>query len=194
MKRITIASAATVSICFPVLSLASVDLEGQLLQCRNLADSLERLVCFDRIALVLSQAQQTPSVSEHLASKNSGVPAISAREVKVIESADTVVADAPAVDQSLSNSEVAPASASRNEPWSDVKDRPEIIESVISGTSRRPRGELTITLENGQVWTQTSSKKRRLEAGDSIQIKPGLFGGFQLFPEHGRPMRVRRIR
>lgn len=76
-------------------------------------------------------------------------------------------------------------------------ERPELekLEAQVSEVGEKPRGELIVTLDNGQVWEQVEAKTGfRLRSGDSVTITPGALRSFWLQGESGRQTRVRRVR
>ncbi len=68
------------------------------------------------------------------------------------------------------------------------------LSSTVSDVSRRPRGELLITLENGQIWVETKpSSYFPLKVGDTVKIRRRAFGSFRLTEPSGRSTQVRRV-
>ena len=56
-------------------------------------------------------------------------------------------------------------------------------------------GQRIVILENGQVWAQTGSHSSGyLKAGDLVQVRKGLVGGYALVMSNGVTVRVRRTR
>lgn len=72
---------------------------------------------------------------------------------------------------------------------------PERIESRVAKVNHASGGQRGFHLENGQVWTQTeSSSLGHVRAGDLVQVRKGLVGGYQLVTLGGVALRVRRAR
>ncbi len=68
------------------------------------------------------------------------------------------------------------------------------LSSTVSDVSHRPRGELLITLENGQIWVETKpSSYFPLKVGDTVKIRRRAFGSFRLTEPSGRSTQVRRV-
>jgi hypothetical protein len=66
--------------------------------------------------------------------------------------------------------------------------------AVVSGISNRPRGELIVTLDNGQVWTQIEASRYPLKTGDHVEIDVGAMGSYVLWcPANRRATKVTRI-
>jgi hypothetical protein len=71
---------------------------------------------------------------------------------------------------------------------------PKEIHAVVSGVARRPRGELVITLDNGQVWAQlTPQEFFPLQAGDTVVIAKGALGSYSLATPAKRGAKVTRL-
>jgi FKBP-type peptidyl-prolyl cis-trans isomerase len=71
----------------------------------------------------------------------------------------------------------------------------EQLQAQVTKVSTKPHGELVVTLENGQVWTEIQTNSgARVKAGDRVTIKPGALGSFLLAAPNGRSTRVTRVR
>jgi FKBP-type peptidyl-prolyl cis-trans isomerase len=71
----------------------------------------------------------------------------------------------------------------------------EQLQAQVTKVSTKPHGELVVTLENGQVWTEIqTSSGARVKTGDRVTIKPGALGSFLLVAPNGRSTRVTRVR
>ena len=72
---------------------------------------------------------------------------------------------------------------------------PESITGTVAAVGRRPAGELTVTLENGQVWTQVMVDQRaRVAVGDTVTIKKAALGSHLLVTQGRYATRVRRVK
>lgn len=71
----------------------------------------------------------------------------------------------------------------------------EQLQAQVTKVSTKPHGELVVTLENGQVWTEIQTNSgARVKAGDRVAIKAGALGSFLLVAPNGRSTRVTRVR
>ena len=74
----------------------------------------------------------------------------------------------------------------------------EMLESItgtVVAVGRRPTGELTVTLKNGQVWTQvTVDQRAKVAAGDTVTIKKAALGSHLLETQGRYATRVRRVK
>lgn len=53
--------------------------------------------------------------------------------------------------------------------------------ATVAAIDKRPRGELVVTLDNGQVWAQKSAERYfPIAVGDSVEILSGALGSFRL--------------
>jgi hypothetical protein len=53
--------------------------------------------------------------------------------------------------------------------------------ATVTAIEKRPRGELVVTLDNGQVWAQKSADRYfPLKVGDPVAILAGSLGSFRL--------------
>jgi len=77
-------------------------------------------------------------------------------------------------------------------------NKPEEVQNVAARvTDRRSNadGEFIVTLDNGQVWTQTELDTLAMpQAGEVVAIRRGLLGSFLLVTSHGVSTRVRRLK
>jgi hypothetical protein len=58
---------------------------------------------------------------------------------------------------------------------------PKRATATVTAIEKRPRGELVVTLDNGQVWAQKSADRYfPLKVGDPVAILAGSLGSFRL--------------
>lgn len=134
--------------------------------CASESDDRRRLSCYDREIAQLVGSERAES------SRAQDVPT-------------------PAADEFGYRGKVAREELDRKAAQEDMNER---MDATITEVSSRPRGELVITLDNGQIWEQkTANSKIKLEAGDEIEIKKGAFGSFMLVTPSGRGTRVSRV-
>jgi len=126
----------------------------QLLDCRAIGDSAQRLACYDRQAAVMSQA-------------------IATRELVVIDKAR-----ANQAKRSLFGFSVPSFGGLFGGNEDDIKQ----IESTVAGVSHNPEGGWVLKLADGSVWSQVDDAPMGLppRRGDKVVVKRGLMGGFYL--------------
>lgn len=58
---------------------------------------------------------------------------------------------------------------------------PKRISATVTAIDKQPRGELVVTLDNGQVWAQKNADRYfPLKVGDPVAILAGSLGSFRL--------------
>ena len=69
------------------------------------------------------------------------------------------------------------------------------ITAIVTAVRAKPYGELVITLDNDQVWTEIATgSKIRIKAGDSVKIETGALGSYSVIAPNGRSSKVSRVR
>lgn len=133
--------------------------------CRLIKDDAERLACYD---------------------STFGRPPVSAA---VPDTAKTPREVAPAVqDFGLTEEQ-------RNQKKEVPAPTIDLIESRIATIERHPRDRFTLTLENGQKWTQLEPTPiQRFRVGEAITIRKAAFDSYLARgPSSGTGVRVRRV-
>lgn len=126
----------------------------RLLDCRKVAETDQRLACYDRQINVLSGA-------------------IASRDVVVIDKARATAAKRDLFGFSTPNFGGLFGAGS-----DDIKQ----IESTVSGVSNNQDGGWVLKLADGSVWTQVDDAMLGLppRRGDKVIVKRGLMGSFYL--------------
>jgi hypothetical protein len=163
---------ALLPLAFAVLAAQAAD--GDVPQrCAGIGDDTARLACYDAIF-------RKPAAS---AASTAG-PAAAAGTVPVSAAA------------SLESDFGLTESARRARDAQTAQQ--ELLESItgtVTAVSRRPAGELTVTLENGQVWTQvTLDQRARVSVGDTVTIRKAALGSHLLETQGRYATRVRRLK
>jgi hypothetical protein len=152
-------------------------IEDRLLACAGEVDDSSRLRCFDDVAGELAVAD-TPSVPPEAAPV-----------------AEVAVA-AAITEASLSDVEQFGMTVELAEEKAGVGGETELLEisTVAVEVTERIRGELVVTLDNGQIWTEKDSKAGfRVKAGDTVVIRKGRLGGYRMVDRSGRASAVVRV-
>jgi hypothetical protein len=182
----------------PALVLAA---EGQQVeaarQCAQQKDSLQRLVCYDRIFLAdeaspVAAAAAPAAVAAPVAAAPAAVVApvaVAPAAVAAPAAAAVVAAPKPAA--------VAPAlgDESLKKNKKDVVEAPKSMEARVTAV-RETRPQLfRMTLENGQIWQQMeSSSLFHVKNGDSVRIEKGSMGSYRMSLTKGSGwVRVTRV-
>lgn len=126
----------------------------QLLGCRTIADSAQRLACYDRQTSALNSA-------------------IASREVVVVDKARV-----SAAKRSLFGFSVPNFGGLFGSGADEIKQ----IESTVAGVTQNADGGWTLKLADGSVWTQVDDAPLGLppRRGDKVVVKRGSLGSFYL--------------
>ena len=73
--------------------------------------------------------------------------------------------------------------------WEDA----ESFVSTIKKIRSREKQRMVFLLDNDQVWIQTEPRPQPFREGETVSIKAGLMGGFNMRSKSGAFTRVRRI-
>jgi hypothetical protein len=140
------------------------DLAKRIAACTHEQDDARRLACFDRAAAPDAREETTSAAEKVDATQTFG----------------------------LHGSELA-----RNRDDDDTAREsaaPKRISAKVAGIDKRPRGELVVTLDNGQVWAQKEvGAYFPIKVGDPVTILAGTLGSFRLVAG-SRATAVTRVR
>jgi hypothetical protein len=163
----------------PVQGSTPDPLPVQLKHCASLTVAGARLACYDALAGSSALSQVAPPAPA--ASSSAGTAAIAASGASGTPS--------PAKTDMEFGVHNGPLEAKLISP-----QREKHMLAVVSAVSNRPRGELVVTLDNGQVWVQLEPTNYPLKAGDHVEIDVGALGSYILWsPSNRRATKVTRI-
>jgi hypothetical protein len=139
--------------------------------CRSQVDERERLHCYDAAVDGASAAAAVPDAA---------VPSTSSAKRRPGEPASPAMM--PAASAPLAAKVAAPTPTAT------------MFTAKVVALSFRPSGAVNVTLDNGQVWTQYGPEGRvPLKAGDTVILRPGLFGASVLVGPSGWITKVHPI-
>ena len=169
---VKVAVAAVLSgmgLCFSLARAAEVSSEA-LLACAKESNDARRLQCFDALVTELAPAPAAP--------------------VAAAAAATTKPAPAPAP---------AITAEERFGARGDLKQekQPELsdLTATVTEVGAKPYGQLVVTLDNGQVWTEIAAgSKLKVKTGDVVKIERGALGSYLLIAPSGRSSKVSRVR
>ncbi len=160
--------------------------------CSLITNNDLRLLCYDSLFLKSQEkvrvetpetVQQPPNDSLQPQIEMEVMQPIKVTVVK--EEADTIVQQQNTVEnQDIGKEQLKPKRSKR---------KTESITARVVKVSARPRGELIVELENGQVWVQSSVRWFKVKPGDRVSITKYRLGGYSLRTEGGASTRVRRV-
>ena len=146
--------------------------------CAAIEDDRTRLDCYDAI------------FSRPAASAPEGPSSVAAPAMVGTAAAPAAAAPSPEADFGLTE-----AAKRAREPEESREQFPESISGKVAKVSRQPAGELVVTLENGQIWTQVQVDVRaRVAAGDTVTVKKAALGSHLLVTANRYATRVRRVK
>lgn len=150
-------------------------LRDQLAACAQENMDAARLACYDALARVPAPvAEAPPPPAPTPAPATAPVAAATAATVEAAPAADPVAEFGQA----------------------EEVDEDELVEisAMATAVKKRPAGQLLITLDNGQTWTEKDHEANfRVKVGDTLRIKKGRFGGYTMYTEYRRSSKVTRV-
>lgn len=164
-------------------------MSDELLRCRALDGGRARLDCYDQLADVVAEGTVITLPVEDLdaagQTRDLGLPEQSARPDPGLPQPSA------RPDPGLREPPARPDRGLREPPV-----RPDRVAASIASMRRLPRGQLEVTLDNGQVWSEIESSSRsRYTLGDLITIERTRMGNYRLrVDETGYTNSVKRVR
>ena len=167
MAAAVIAAGASASAARPMPNTATPQTVQQLIACRSITDSAERLACYDRQSETLSRA-------------------IATKDVVVIDKQR-----ATAAKRSLFGFSIPNFGGLFGGGDNDVKE----IASTVSSVKQDSFGAYIVTLADGSTWYQQDDSPLGLGPvrGDKVVVARGSFGAFFLRVAGQPGIRVKRI-
>ena len=171
--------------------------------CAKNTDSLQRLVCYDKLA---KDTKSHPPKQAQVILKDSIVEkGDSTVQVAPKVQPETVLAvserpNIPAVVEPQSVGLVANSVKQQQASFGKegIKRPEDIIKQLkvkVIKIQKAPYGELIITVENGQVWRQTDGMRFKLSTDEMIIIERGALGSFFIGKENtNRRIRAKRVK
>lgn len=171
--------------------------------CAKNNDSSQRLVCYDKLTKETKNSQPkqhqaflkvttTKKVDNvvQLAQKNQSEIVLAeskiSKELPVVQPQSTTVVD---------NTVKQRQAKFGNENKQRSEDLIQQILATIVAVQKAPRGELILTLDNGQVWRQSDSTRLRLRKDQVVVIKRAALGSFFIGKENtNKLMRAKRVK
>ena len=153
------------------------ELPESLLACMDEFDVLRRLSCYDQQMARLTSTEK----------------AISPAATVYATTKDTSEVAAPAPEEQFGmNAKLARQQA---QPKTGGKPQRAELTATILKISKRPYGQLIVSLDNDQVWVEKiPSRSLRIDVGDTVTIRQGRLGGYRLFGRGNQSTEVTRIR
>ncbi|NKF51263.1 hypothetical protein G3R49_11925 [Shewanella sp. WXL01] len=156
--------------------LANTSLEQQLIQCGGVQDKLDRLICYDKLAASVGTMSIQPVAN-------------STEQAPPVVVANTASVSTASVSESITSQQQEFGLKKK------VEEEVEKISATIVNVKKDPYDAFIITLDNGQVWKQSESRRYKLKPGQVVSIETGMFGSFNLGVEdRNSTTRVKRVK
>jgi hypothetical protein len=184
--------AHAVALLLALSSVARADLSAELAACAAIQNDPARLACYD--AAVAPQSRQTEQPQRPSAQT---VDALAAPVQAPPPPPATVPPPATAAAAKSPEDQFGEASVRANTEAAKKAKQPKLSEITarIVEIGYKARGELVVTLDNGQVWVQKDSSSRfPIKAGDEVTIRARSLGSFRMVGPTGRSIQVTRVR
>lgn len=173
-------------------ALAAEDTVQRAQRCASVADSLERLVCYDQLfAPGQAGTGNGPGAAAPPAAASrpapAATPARAAASPTVAPAAAPVSSPAPATAPAAP-APAAPANASADFGSEQLRrsasrddEEPRTLTASVTALRETRRNVFRITLDNDQVWQQMDMDSLfHLEVGDTVEINRGRLGGYRM--------------
>jgi hypothetical protein len=155
--------------------------------CAARTDSGARLSCYDQLAVSLGQDPDNGSAAPSAASASAAKSTAPAQSVASNDTAPDEPASPATPDTQFG---IPGSKLERKKEAATLKQ----IEAVVTGVAKRPRGELVVTLDNGQVWAQLQAQEYfPLKAGDTVHIAKAALGSYFMTIPAKRGSKVTRL-
>jgi len=177
--RLVLSTLAVSSLLLTTAVHAKDSVADAMTACSAKSNSLQRLVCYDKIAARLNDLS------------DSTLPSAVIAQTPAMSSSTSV----PAPTKSQAVTEVAPPAQSKSTFGFADEDTNESVVATITKLSTDSRNYMTFTLDNGQVWKQTEVNRIRFKEGDTVEIEEGRFSGYYLSStKNNRSTNVKRLK
>jgi hypothetical protein len=187
-----IGGAAALSLAGPAMAAGSV---SSLLACREIADSAQRLACFDREAAALAAPPATAAKTPAPVAATPPLPAPVAMEATPAPPSNSTTASAAPVRDARQDFGLSPALVEKQEIAAGARPvKVSSIEAHIVRTAHTSDGHLVFTLDNDQVWRQLVAEDMLVRPGEAVTISRALLNSFWLKMSSGRGCKVTRVR
>jgi hypothetical protein len=187
--------------CAQAVSAQSVS--DQVRGCAAQADTGARLACYDQLAASLGKGAAVSGAAVEGGVARAGGVGPAAQRAAMANDAGGGSTAAATQGAGLEDGSAAVSPPSPDAQFGIAGGKleqrkeavvPKEIQAVVSGVARRPRGELVITLDNGQVWAQLAPQEYYpLKIGDTVHISKGALGSYSLTTPAKRGSKVTRL-
>jgi len=162
-------------------------------KCRGVDNSLQRLVCYDRVAKNVNQyagGQESISAVPRPQLAPANAPEAPMPPPPAKPSVSSTPSAKPTVDNNATEDIAFGMEQKR------VREQKEAsMVATVAALSSTVRGSLIVTFDNGTVWQQSDDTDLNLKEGQKVVVERGMFGAFYAKVEGiKRKMKVKRIK
>ena len=175
---------------------ALADDPNGLTQCSSIANTAERLACYDRLAgRASAKAPPSSPAAAAPAAASAAAPAAAPVNAAPVAAAPAAATPMPAAastahDFGLSKVQKERADGAASSSPAEIKS----ITARVAGFRKGPSGRPRVLFDNGQTWEYEEDGDYLLAVGDSVTIRRASLGSFLLVTPSKLVHRVRRIR
>ncbi len=189
-RRVVLA-AAVAGVALPVAVHAAPTVSEELARCALLAAAEERLACYDALnCAAVTNAEERLACYDALAKTHSArPPATPAVPAAPVPAAPVTAAPVSAVTSDGATGAASFGAVERKSP--PKPQGPDRIQATVSEVSVDRLGTVSVSLDNGQVWT-FHDPDARLKSGDLVTIRRAAFGSFLMTTPARHSYRVQR--
>lgn len=166
---------------------AQQSIEDAITQCSSEKNSLQRLVCFDRVA---KNVRQYTGVDQPL-------PTVSRQPVNVPRATSPTAAPRVSAPSQATQPSQPAMTAEQEFGIEHKRDTDKMIDklyAVVTKLTVNQRRKRILTLDNGQTWQQQDSSTLKVSVGDTIYVERGVLGAFYLSNDDvNKRMKVKRV-
>ncbi|MCC2617203.1 hypothetical protein LJ739_13195 [Aestuariibacter halophilus] len=158
------------------------NIRDALRECGQTQNSLQRLVCYDRVVNELE--------------KYSGLDDLMSVPAPLPPGGGTAAGKFPRPEPRGQQPDTAAPAPSDNFgiEHKNIEINEDMITSTVASVKEDPYGKSIVTLSNGHVWKQVDSTRLKLDDGEEVYVERGMLGSFFLGKStQNRRMRVKRV-
>lgn len=162
------------------IALAAEDATQRAERCASVADSLERLVCYDRIFAPAGAGAAAGPGAAAMPAAPAAAPA-TARMPAPIPAPARTSAPAPAATADRAASDFGSDQLRRSSAGDEEEAEPRTLTATVKELRETRRNVFRITLDNDQIWQQMDMDSLfHVQVGDTVEINRGRLGGYRM--------------
>lgn len=153
-------------------------------KCIKIDNDTDRLACFDRLFSIPAQPAQSSKLLDE--SNLVGIDSQNNKTESVINN------DIPKIDESKNT--LKQLDSFGGDEFAR-KNQPDSLIMSVASVSKNAYGLRRFTMENGQVWRETSSSRLRIKSQDKVTVSKGALSAYFLQkPGKNSKVKVKRVK